>query len=182
MKIFINNLLLFFLLVLLYGCGFTPIYKLQSTNFYLSQITSDNENNQYHIFKNIMRPYMNDDKEISYEIKINLEKTKKTISKDSNGNPLIYMMRINAQTSIQSNYAIISSKNYEKKFKYNYKSNIFDLNLYENEIEKNLIKLISDEIIMSIINLNQRTSTSKNYGINKIKIKGNSEIGYGKSS
>ena len=159
------------------------MYKLQSINFYFSKITTNIENSQFQIFKNFMTPYINDkNKEIGYDLIVDLNKSKKTVSKDSNGNPLVYLMIVEANVAIISNDTIILSKNYENKFRYSHNSNIFDLNLYENDLEKNLIKKISEEIITSLINLNKSASTSNNYNIKNIIINSSSEIGYGTSS
>ncbi len=159
------------------------MYKLQSINFYFSKITTNNENSQFRIFKNFMTPYINDkNKEFSYDLIIDLNKSKNTVSKDSSGNPLVYLMIMKANVSIISNDTTIFSRNYENKFRYSHKSNIFDLNLYENDLEKKLIKKISEEIIISLINLNKSASTSNNHNIKNIIIKGSSEIGYGTSS
>ena len=175
--------LLIFLILLLNSCGFTPMYKLQSANFYFSNITTNNENSQFQIFKNFMTPYINDkNKEFSYDLIIDLNKSKNTASKDSNGNPLVYLMIMEANVTIISNDTIIVSRNYENKFRYSHKSNIFDLNLYESDLEKNLIKKISEEIIIYLINSNKSASTSNNHNIKNIIIKGSSEIGYGTSS
>ena len=165
--------LLIFLILLLNSCGFTPMYKLQSANFYFSNITTNNENSQFQIFKNFMTPYINDkNKEFSYDLIIDLNKSKNTASKDSNGNPLVYLMIMEANVTIISNDTIIVSRNYKNKFRYSHQSNL----------EKNLIKKISEEIITSLINLNKSASTSNNHNIKNIIIKGSSEIGYGTSS
>ena len=159
------------------------MYKLQSINFYFSKITTNNENDQFQIFKNFITPYINDkNKEFSYDLIIDLNKSKNTASKDSNGNPLVYLMIMEANVTIISNDKIIVSRNYKNKFRYSHQSNIFDLNLYEKDLEKNLIKKISEEIITSLINLNKSASTSNNHNIKNIIIKGSSEIGYGTSS
>ena len=174
-----TNYLLIFLILLLNGCGFTPMFKMQSTSFYLSEITTNNNNSEYQIFKRLMKPHMNNEnKEIGYDLIIDLNKEKNILSKDSNGNPLVYLMKMNAKVSIILNGTLVVSRNYEKKFRYSHKSNIFDLNLYENELEKNLIKNISDEIIISIINISKSASITNN----NINIKGSSVIGYGKTT
>ena len=183
MKNFTKIIILIFSLVLLNSCGFTPMYKFQSINFYISKLNTNKENTTYHIFKEFMIPYLNkENKENSYDLTVDLEKSKKIISKDSNGNPLVYLMKIDAKISIETNRKLIVSKNYEKKFKYSHKSSIFDLNLYENEIERSLIKKITNQVISDISNLNKTNAISKNYKIKKIKINGNSKIGYGTSS
>ena len=182
MKNFTNHLLLIFSIFFLSSCGFTPMYKLQSTNFHIAEVNTSIENNEYYIFKEFIKPYMiNKKNDVSYNLTISLEKSKNIISKDSSGNPLAYVMIVKAKVFINSNENLLISKSYKKKFKYSRNSSIFDLNLYEKKLEENLIKKIVDEIINSIISLNKNGSTSKKNKINNIKIKGNSEVGYGAS-
>ena len=177
----LKKILLFISSILfLNSCGFTPLYNFKSTNFYISEISTNNENSLFYTFKNFINPYMDKkNKEINHALIVDLEKLRIVTSKDSNGNPLVYSMIVKAKIFIKSNDKIMDSINYEKKFKYSHKSSIFDLNLYEKEIEKNLIKNIVDEMIVVLINSYNTVTTSKNY---KININTTSEIGYGTSS
>ena len=75
----------------------------------------------------------------------------------------------------------IISKKYKKKFKYSHDSNIFDLNLYEKDIEKKLLKQIVDELIISVITLDN-TSLILNTDKIKVKVSSNPKVGYAKDS
>ena len=139
-------------LFLLTACGYTPLYIAKKENFYISEIQSNNKNNYYYYFKNNLKSYMQGDQvnKKNLKIKIDLSKNKKTISKDSKGNPLIYSLEISSNVKVLEDENLVLKKIIRKKFKYNNKSDIFELYRYEEKVEKNLIKLISDDIIFFI--------------------------------
>lgn len=139
-------------LFLLTACGYTPLYIAKKENFYISEIQSNNKNNYYYYFKNNLKSYMQGDQvnKKNLKIKIDLSKNKKTISKDSKGNPLIYSLEISSNVKVLEDENLVLTKKIQKKFKYNNKSDIFELYRYEEKVEKNLIKLISDDIIFFI--------------------------------
>ena len=142
--------------IFLFSCGFTPLYKSESTNFYISKIKTNNDNTYFNIFKSFISQYeVKKDQANNYVLDVNLQKNKETLSKDSSGNPLVYMITISSNISISNDEKIITTKKFKNKFKYSHNSNIFDLNLYEKEIEKKLIKQIVDQLIIAIISLDE---------------------------
>ena len=119
----------------------------------------------------------------NYNLDVNLQKNKETLSKDASGNPLVYMITINSNIIISNDETIITTKKFKNKFKYNHNSSIFDLNLYEKEIEKKLIKQIVDQLIITIIGLDENNSINKTKANkNKIDINTNTEVGYAKKA
>tara|TARA_B100000029_G_C17333829_1_gene872684 strand:+ start:208 stop:678 length:471 start_codon:yes stop_codon:yes gene_type:complete len=148
----IYKLLIIFSIFALSACGYTPLYKVQKIKFNISDIQSNNKNNHYYHFRNSLKSYMqNNESDLqNVTIKINFSKNKYVISKDAKGNPLVYSLEITSDIGVFQNNDLILDKKIKKKFKYNYKSNIFDLNRYEENIEKNLIKSIADDLILLI--------------------------------
>tara|TARA_Y100000590_G_scaffold186528_1_gene212531 strand:+ start:431 stop:910 length:480 start_codon:yes stop_codon:yes gene_type:complete len=144
--------LIIFSVFLLCACGYTPLYKAQKINFNISDIQSNNKNNYYYLFKNSIKSYMQNNQADLKDIiiKVDISKNKKVISRDSKGNPLVFLLEIISNFEILENENLILAKTIQKKFKYNYKSNIFDLNRYEENIEKTLIKSISEDVIFLI--------------------------------
>ena len=90
-------------------------------------------------------------------------------------------MILAAEVEITNYERKIISKKYKKKFKYSHDSNIFDLNLYEKDIEKKLLKQIVDELIISVITLDN-TSLILNTDKIKVKVSSNPKVGYTKDS
>ena len=183
MKRFKKYFALIFPIIFLYSCGFEPLYESKSYDFYFAEIKTKNDNTYFNIFKKfISKHQVNIDQRNEYYLDVNIEKNKKVLSRDSSGNPIVYMIIINSDISVSDKENIILSNNYEKKFKYSHDSSIFDLKLYEKEIEEKLIKQIIDELIISIISLEKKTSSISN--TNKIKVGVNTkmEAGYAKGS
>tara|TARA_B100001540_G_C15582171_1_gene540068 strand:- start:162 stop:710 length:549 start_codon:yes stop_codon:yes gene_type:complete len=182
MKKHIKYFVIIFTSIFLFSCGFTPLYKSESTNFYISEIKTNSDNAYFNIFKSFMSQYeVKKDNANNYNLDVNLQKSKETLSKDASGNPLVYMITISSNISISNYEKIISKKKFKKKFKYNHNSSIFDLNLYEKEIEKKLIKQIVDQLIITIIGLDENNSMTKANTI-KIDVNANSVVGYTKGS
>ena len=126
MKKIYKSIILFSLL-LLTACGYTPLYIAKKENFYISEIQSNNKNNYYYYFKNHLKSYMQGDQvnKKNLKIEIDLSKNKKTISKDSKGNPLIYSLEISSNVKVLEDENLVLTKKIQKKFKYNNKSYIF---------------------------------------------------------
>tara|TARA_Y100001970_G_C13657130_1_gene566421 strand:+ start:55 stop:534 length:480 start_codon:yes stop_codon:yes gene_type:complete len=141
-----------FALFLLCACGYSPLYKMQKKNFNIAEIQSNNKNNYYYLLKNSLKPYTKDNQTDLKNVIIiaSLSKDKKILSKDTKGNPLVYSLEIILNMETFHNDNLILNKTIRKKFKYNHKSEVFDLNRYEENIEKNLIKSISDDLIFLI--------------------------------
>ena len=157
MKKHIKYFAIIFSSILLYSCGFTPLYKSETTNFYISEVATSNDNTYFNIFKNFISQYeVRKDQAYNYNLDVNIKKSKETLSKDASGNPLVYMITISSNITISNDEKIITTKKFENKFKYNHNSSIFELNLYEKEIEKKLIKQIVDELIITIIGLENK--------------------------
>ncbi len=148
----IYKFLILFSVFLLCSCGYTPLYQAQRVNFYIGEIQTNNKNNYYYLFKNYLKTYIQENQSELKEIviKVNLSKNKKIVSKDSKGNPLVYSLSIISDLEIFEDNELIAGKKIIKKFKYNNRSNIFDLNRYEENIEKNLIKSISEDVVFLI--------------------------------
>ena len=166
----------------LFSCGFTPLYKSGSTNFYISEIKTNNNNPYFNIFKSFISQYeIKKDQINNYNLNVNLQKNKVILSKDASGNPLVYMISISSDIIISNDEKIITTKSFKNKFKYSHNSSIFELNLYEKEIEKKLIKQIVDQLIITITGLAENSSMTKANTI-KIDLNTNLEMGYTKGS
>ena len=89
-----------------------------------------------------------------FSVLINSIKNKKIISNDSKGDPLKFEIDILVSYEILENEKIILEREIEKSNIYNNKSDKFELEQNEKNIITNLSEKISDNIISSIINLN----------------------------
>ena len=141
-------LLLIFLFVS--NCGYQAIYeKKDSINFFVKEIKIEGNKqiskkiiSQINIEKNVIN-------KTPYILNINTEKLIEVIAKDTLGNSSIYKITIIAKTSLfKENKNKIKEKVFNKTFTFNTMNNKFDQLQYQKNIENNLIKKISDELII----------------------------------
>ena len=135
------------LVFLITSCGYQPIYvgiDENETIFKKIILIGDKKINRRIISTIALKEDINHKTE--NEITFFSEKKINETSKDSKGKVLSYKMTINLNTKIKRNEDI-KERSYSKSFSYNNKDNKFDLNEYQNQIEKNII----DEIIRDLI-------------------------------
>ena len=141
-------LLLIFLFVS--NCGYQAIYeKKDDTNYFIKEVELEGDKriskkiiSQVNIEKNVTN-------KTPYILSIDTQKLIEIMAKDSLGNSSIYKITIIAKTSlINENKNKIKEKVFDKTFTFNTMDNKFDQLQYQKNIEDNLIKKISDELII----------------------------------
>ena len=148
----INKILTILTFFLLFSCGFEPIYsqkKLDSNyTFTIASIGFSGNNNINQYLKNNLIEYTNnEDKKIKYDLIINSSITKKITSKNKKGNPEIFYTNVQINVDIIEDDKIKNKTIFEEGFEYKNKSNQYELNKYEKNIQKNLTNKISKDLI-----------------------------------
>ena len=148
----INKILTILTFFLLFSCGFEPIYskkKLDSNyNFTIESIGFSGNNNINQYLKNNLVNYINNkDKEIKYDLIINSSIIKTITSKNKKGNPEIFYTKIQINVDIIENNQIKNKTIFEEGFEYKNKSSKFELNKYEENIQKNLTNELSKDLV-----------------------------------
>ena len=147
-------LIIIFTLTVLTSCGYKPIVSSNNLDITISKININEVNSINKIIKKNLKIYLNlDNKSKKIEININSNKNIVTISKDSAGDPINLRMQIIVEAKFFLNGLELNEKSYLESFTYSNIENKFDLNKYENTIEKNLVNKISKNIILNLINL-----------------------------
>ena len=132
-----NNFIILFLLLILNGCGFEPIYSIKNESDYnivVVEIKGDKElnnfiNRELERISNITSPN-------EYKIKVNSKFDKIIISKDSKGSPLEFELLANIDFEIDSD-------NFKKSISFKEKQNmqkisdLFQQRNYELTIKEN---------------------------------------------
>ena len=132
-----NNFIILFLLLILNGCGFEPIYSIKNESDYniiVVEIKGDKElnnfiNRELERISNITSPN-------EYKIKVNSKFDKIIISKDSKGSPLEFELLANIDFEIDSD-------NFKKSISFKEKQNmqkisdLFQQRNYEDTIKEN---------------------------------------------
>jgi len=151
----INKLLIIiFTLIILTNCGYKPIVSSNNLGLTISKININENNNINKIIKKNLKIYSNlDNKSKKIELNINSNKSITTISKDSKGDPINLRMQITVEAKFFLNGQELNKKSYLESFTYPNIENKFNLNKYENTIEKNLVNKITKNIILDLITL-----------------------------
>lgn len=154
-----NNILIkaliFILIISGTSCSYKPIFLEKDYDFEIKKIFTDGDKDINRIIKNkleFIKKSENKQKR-NYIVKIISAKNRKIISKNSKGDPLKFEMNILVEYKILNNNVILLDNEIEKKNVYNNDSDQFKLEQTEDIILENLAESISDNIISSIINL-----------------------------
>lgn len=138
-----------FFLILLYGCGYTAVYKNNNTQDYniaLSEMSGDIVMNK--LIKNELEIYSNKTSDNKYTFKLETTYTKKIKSRNSSG--------------VASNYEIIVTANFDKgteiisfeeKLIIKNMSDSVEQRNYEEIIKKNFASSIREKLITRLINI-----------------------------
>ena len=149
-----KNITLIILVLFLYSCGYSSIYKNQkSQNFKINIIEAKGNSEMNNLIKNEIKLYSNSDAQNIYNIRINTDFEKKVLTKNSSGVITDYNLSV---VSIFS----INLKNENKTFKFEENINIksqtdtFEQNVYEKNIKRNFASSIRQKLISAILSLN----------------------------
>ena len=124
MRYFKKIFLIFFFPILVFGCGYEPIYKdISNLNFsiILNNVSGDDKINR--LIKSKLKNYNYNEKEFKkYNVNIISDYKKTTISKDATGKATDYEISVKIKFNV-------SFANYEKDFSYSESFNETELNL-----------------------------------------------------
>jgi len=138
------------------SCSYKPIFSEKNYNFQIDELILSGDEDVNRVIDRqltMIRKNQNLNKK-KFSIIINSIKNKEIISNDSKGDPLKFEISIDINYKILENGKIILERDIEKSNIYNNKSDKFELDQDEENIMTNLSEKISDNIISSIINLN----------------------------
>ena len=154
-NILIKIIILFFIFGLT-SCSYKPIFIEKDYDFQIKEIFLTGEKEINRIIENKLKFIKQslDGGKKNYIIKVNSFKEKETVSKDTKGDPLKFKMIIKVEYQVISNSSVKISNVIEKNNIYNNESDQFKLEQTEDIILENLSGSVSDNIISSIINLN----------------------------
>tara|TARA_B100001564_G_C20632193_1_gene667806 strand:+ start:799 stop:1242 length:444 start_codon:yes stop_codon:yes gene_type:complete len=137
--LFIINL---FILILLEGCGYEPVYS--SKNFLFKVGKIDHESNQINNqITTSLKSLSNQSAQNTLDLKLNSTKEKRIVSKSKSGDAEIFELKILVEVIIND-----QQKSFSSSQNYNNNENKFELNQYEIEIEKQIINGIIDDMLI----------------------------------
>ncbi len=145
--------ILFFSLL---SCAYEPIFSEKNYNFKTGKVILEGDKDINRIIKNrfdLIKNNVSKDEKI-YDILINSKKNKIIAAKDSKGDPSKFELVIETRYQVNRNQEILLNSKIIKNNIYNNVSDKFKLEQNEKIIIDNLSEKVSEEIIASIINLN----------------------------
>ena len=143
------------LILMVISCGYSPIFTQKNYNFEIGEVIFSGEKEINKIIENRLNTIQKN-KSVNkkkYNLNIFSEKKRNVISKDSKGDPLKYEMIIAIEYNISNNKEMLLEREIKKGNIYNNDNDLFELEQSEKIIIENISGNLSDNIISSIINL-----------------------------
>ena len=152
---FLKYLAVFFMLTLS-ACSYKPIFSESNYNFEINEIIFIGETYVNKIIKNKLDLIKNEKEQgkKKYDLLIQTNKEKLIVSKDSKGDPLKFDLIVTTYFEINYERRLLLRKEIIKNNVYNNDVDKFKLEQNEKIILENISEKISENIISSIINLN----------------------------
>lgn len=146
-----KNILIIFVLLLVAGCGFKPIYSSNKIDFSIINIDFENNILNKKISDQIQR-LSNDESENKLILKIVSKKEKLIKAKNKKDIPSIFELKIHLNVTLIDESGEEKLKKFSKQSKYNYNEDKFQLGRYEKELENTLINQLVLEVLEFLSN------------------------------
>ena len=148
------SIIFVFILILTYGCGYTPIYSTKELNFVINNINLEGERNINKIINQRLKNYSkNKQAKNIYDIGIASSLEKKITTKDKKGNPTQFSIKLIVAVSVNNSFNQIEQQTFRESSSYKNNENKFDLKNYEDSLVQNMSEKIISDIIFFIQNL-----------------------------
>jgi outer membrane lipopolysaccharide assembly protein LptE/RlpB len=149
-----KNITLIILVLFLYNCGYSSIYKNQKIqNFKIKIVELKGDREMNNLIKNEIRLYSNKDSTNIYNLKIDTKYKKEILTKNTSGVITDYTLSVESVFEINSKgknqiIKIIENINIKNQ------PDSFEQNIYEKNIKRNFASSIREKLISKILNLN----------------------------
>ena len=137
------------LILILYGCGYQPIYINKNlNNLEFKEIILKGEKDLNRIIVDSLSLKENKSNILLNSIQITTDTLVEETSKNSKGQAQTYRTIITTELLITNNEEIIKNKIFMEDFSYNSRDNKFELVEYQDEVRDDIIKKIIEEIVI----------------------------------
>ena len=137
------------LILILYGCGYQPIYVNKNlNNLEFKEIILKGEKDLNRIIVDSLSLKENKSNLLLNSILITTDTLVEETSKNSKGQAQTYRTIITTELLITNNEEIIKNKIFMEDFSYNSRDNKFELVEYQDEVRDDIIKKIIEEIVI----------------------------------
>ena len=151
---FLKIYLILSFVILITGCTYKPILSKQNYDFSIEKIELNGDKEVNYIIKERLINLKNQNKKNKYYVQIETSKVKNIISNDSKGDPSKLEIIISSTFQISNSEELLIKRKVKMKKTYNNISDKLKLEKYESFIINDLSQRISDNLISTIININ----------------------------
>ena len=136
-----------FIIAILYGCGYKPVHSSKDFLFKIDQITHTNSKIDSQIERSL-KSISNNEATNVLNLKLSSKKEKIIVSKNKNGDPEIFELKISINIKVLNKQKTFMGKQVYKSIE-----NKFQLKEFELQIEKQIMTKLMGEIIFFSMNL-----------------------------
>lgn len=138
----------FIILLLVYSCGYQPIYLNKTVkNYEFKELMFDGDNKINNEIIKLLS--LKENEKLADKLFIKSNYQTEEISKDTKGQVTLYKDIISIDINVRDiNNKLIKNKSFSKQLSYNNKANKFELVEYQNFVKNDLINTAINEIII----------------------------------
>ena len=147
---------LFFLafLLLLTNCfGYKPIFLSSDINYNIKDVKNITQDRVTKQIVRKLKSYKSTNEKEDIFIEISSTSNERVLSKDTKGDPIIFEMNIVVDVKLSFEGKDDKYFQFRENFSYNNRTNKFDLQLYKDNVQKNISEKITRNIILKIRSL-----------------------------
>ena len=150
-----KNIILITFLFIIYGCGYTSVYKNfgnQDIQIIVTKMQGDREMNN--LIKNQIKLYSNKESVNIFDIEIETEFEKLVLTKNSAGAITDYVVSADAEFTIYSNdKAQKTTFNFNETINIKNRDDTFEQDAYERNIKRNFASSLREKLILNIASI-----------------------------
>lgn len=153
MKKIIYFVAVLFLLKILNGCGYQPIYSSQNINLKIvNQYYEGSTDLAQRIYAKINNNLFFDNNAKEVDLKIFASKYKSTTSTDSSGNALSYKVILNTELTMTNIFSdqVLANENITVSENYKVQDQVYQTEKLENNVISNLIDRVGQKFLLKI--------------------------------
>ena len=148
----IKKISIVIILILITGCGYTPLINSENNNFNIEQIDFEGDRKINNFIQQRLNEFTNNNKaSVNYKVLVNSKFEKTVINKDSAGNPKNYNIRIISEIEVSYNENKLTNTFIRDNSLAAQKKKISEKEM-EKTYTKNLANLIAEDIIFFLTN------------------------------
>ena len=147
----LKKIIILLSLMLLIGCGYTPIHSLKNNKeIQIKEIKFNDGDRQLNIYlERKLRPFLSNESKSLYELIVNTKYEKNTIAKDTTGAPSKYQLKATVEFLIKFNGKTKILK-FIEVFNMDHSNDDYENRVYEDAIRQNFANSIYQKLISNL--------------------------------